>query len=906
VGAVASLVGNWPEAASLIAVPAILMVVVVLCAWRMALLPGVAVVATVLLHRHASPGWFALLAVVAVICGEALRRGLPPVLAWPLLAAPMVALSRGGVVESAAMAALAIVPAASMLLYVPRRPLSLAPRCRGRWDHHVFVGLAGTSSAVALSQLAGLPPAVVGASPLRSMVLVASIGMVAWLVSLACRRATRLFAQDGVRAAWPLEVLQARAFIRRRAGRQRHEAARSKRQLQDLRRLALRLQDQLKRAEAGAHQGSQHRDEAAGDRDDIQARYRALLEGDSEAVMFIDAGVITALSRATSTVLGFPPGELLGKPVGLLIPHDHVTPHPFDEADAGHSGADGETVEGPVRLASGKQRQFRISIQRFRSGGTVHRLVRLQDARPMQRALATLEEVQRMNRQADQARDVFVATMSHELRTPLHGLIATLDMLRTGGDSTEAFQHQLSIARSSARALLKIANDVLDVTRIKSNLFTLERRRFSMNAMLREVVEEASARAASLGLSMSSEVVDALPPSFIGDPGRLKQILGNLVSNALKFTASGGVTLRVRYDGRRCIVDVQDTGPGIPADKRNSIFEPFVQLESTARRQAGGAGLGLTISRRLAEAMKGELTLHDSGPRGSTFRLSLPLEASDEAPPEDDSQRIFTNPRGRILVVEDNPANRYVAEALLAGMDCPATIVEGGEQALRLLQEQDFDLILMDCQMPGMDGYETTRRIRGMLDRRVPIIAMTANAMADDRNHCLAAGMDDFLPKPFNRAELNTVLCKWLAPGSASDAEPTPLDARIGMHPDLDVGVFDELRESLKWKNEPLERICAAFTASVERALPLLDAPDADRKALGRNLHTVMGSAGMVGARQVEFLAGQMQRALNDNRAGALDGAAAMLERATRRYERAVNRRVNMVPEHSREAGRDG
>jgi hypothetical protein len=158
--------------------------------------------------------------------------------------------------------------------------------------------------------------------------------------------------------------------------------------------------------------------------------------------------------------------------------------------------------------------------------------------------------------------------------------------------------------------------------------------------------------------------------------------------------------------------------------------------------------------------------------------------------------------------------------------------------------------------------------------------------------------MDDFLPKPFNRAALNAVLCKWLAPGSTADADPTTqLDARIGMHPDLDVGVYDELRESLQWKNEPLERIRTAFTASVERALPMLDSPDADRKALQRQLHTVMGSAGMVGARQVEFLAGQMQRALMDNRAGALEGASSMLARALQRYGRAVDRRLNMGTE---------
>jgi PAS domain S-box-containing protein len=726
-----------------------------------------------------------------------------------------------------------------------------------------------------------------------------------YLLAAWCRAATRQLerrlqapfagnkARDDSRrkGRLPADLAAGCARIRRRKHKLYRSAERSRRQLLELRRVAVHVQEELKRSE-----DAMRRSGAATSGEETQARYRVLMEQAGDAAIFVDNnGNIAAASRAAASLLGYQPAELPGKPLASLIPHDHVTPHPFDDREPLPQDEPGGSIPAPVRTAAGKSREFEIQVQPFLVRGAPHRMIRLRESGQLREARATLEEARQISRSADQARDVFVATMSHELRTPLHGLIATLDMLRSEGTATEDFQRQLSIARSSARALLKIANDVLDVTRIKSNLFTLERQRFSMTTILREVVEEASARAGSLGLVLSAEVADRLPPSFVGDPGRLKQILGNLVSNALKFTSTGGVTLRVQYDGKLCTVDVKDTGEGIPADKHGCIFDPFVQLGSNTGRQAGGTGLGLPISRRLAEAMKGQLTLHQSSSRGSTFRLSLPLEASNEQPPEDDSQRVFTNPRGRILVVEDNPANRYVAEALLAGMDCPTTIVEGGQEALALLQEEDFDLILMDCQMPGMDGYETTRRVRQLLERRIPIIAMTANAMADDRSHCLAAGMDDFLAKPFNRQALNSILCKWLAPGSSNVAEgTTELDARIGMHPDLDVGVFDELRESMQWKNEPLQRIRASFASSIERILPLLENPQADAKALLRHLHTLMGSSGMVGARQVEYLAGQMQRAFQENRAGALDGAAGILRRAMQRYERAVDRRVHM------------
>src|SRR5690606_38160591 len=234
-----------------------------------------------------------------------------------------------------------------------------------------------------------------------------------------------------------------------------------------------------------------------------------------------------------------------------------------------------------------------------------------------------LEQAQVVTRSMHQSRDMFIATMSHEMRTPLHGLIATLDMLR-GSEATGEFQHQLAIARSSAKALLKIANDVRDFTRIGSAQFALDRRPFSMTRLLREVLEEAHARAASRSLELKANIPAQLPPSFIGDPARLKQILGNLVSNALKFTREGSVTLDVAWDGRQCLIDVIDTGEGIPQDKRERIFEPFVQAHSRNRSQPG-TGLGLPISRRLAEAMGGDLVLLRSGDDGSTFRLSLRL-----------------------------------------------------------------------------------------------------------------------------------------------------------------------------------------------------------------------------------------------------------------------------------------
>jgi CheY-like chemotaxis protein len=499
---------------------------------------------------------------------------------------------------------------------------------------------------------------------------------------------------------------------------------------------------------------------------------------------------------------------------------------------------------------------------------------------------------------AQRASGHFVAMMSHEIRTPLHGLMATIDMLRDEPLSPEG-SHRIGIARVSARTLLNIANDILDLSRIDAGAFPLEHKPFDLASVLREVVDEARARAQSLGLELRVTTEGARPRSLVGDPARIKQILANLLSNALKFTVTGGVSVLARYDGRRCIIDVVDSGEGVPEDKRDVIFDPFVQMESKVSRRAGGAGLGLAISRRLCEAMGGSLILVNTGPRGSTFRASLPLPASDEEPLEDQSQRILKNPPGRILVVEDHPANQYVAKSLLESLECTVSVAGTGAEALELLGGETFDLVFMDCQMPGMDGYETTRRMRAILHRYIPVVAITANAMVDDKQRCLDAGMDDFLPKPFNKSILSDLLCKWLVPGANAFNEGASADeiiaARIAGLPALSAPVFDELWQSLQWRLSPLRKIYESFLSVAHETLDMLQqaaGPD-EAPMLGRKIHTLLGSAGMVGARQVERVAAWLQEALKSDRRDELQTGRVLLAQTVRRFEKELEQRLD-------------
>jgi CheY-like chemotaxis protein len=443
---------------------------------------------------------------------------------------------------------------------------------------------------------------------------------------------------------------------------------------------------------------------------------------------------------------------------------------------------------------------------------------------------------------------------------------------------------------------LNIANDILDLSRMEAGAFPLEHKPFALSRVLREVVDEARARAQSLGLELRASHEGQLPRSLIGDPARIKQILTNLVSNALKFTNAGSVSVQARYDSAWCTIDVIDTGAGVPQGKRDVIFDPFVQAESKGSRRGGGAGLGLPISRRLCEAMGGSLVLVSTSPGGSTFRATLPLAPSEEEPLEDQSQRILKNPPGRILVVEDHPANQYVAKSLLESLDCTVTVVGTGAEALDLLGERAFDLVLMDCQLPGMDGYETTRRMRAFLHRYIPVVAITANAMIDDRQRCLDAGMDDFLPKPFTKSTLSDLLCKWLVPGAniSSDGDMTE---RMMQLPVLVGPVFEELWQSLQWRIGPLRKIYESFLSVAHETLDILHraAATGDGTVLARRLHTLFGSAGMVGARQVERVAAWLQEAVKADRRADLETGRVLLAETVRRFEVELERRLESL-----------
>jgi CheY-like chemotaxis protein len=382
------------------------------------------------------------------------------------------------------------------------------------------------------------------------------------------------------------------------------------------------------------------------------------------------------------------------------------------------------------------------------------------------------------------AKSKFLAHMSHELRTPVHGVMGMLELVGRTEPGPQQ-QRYIETARRSAEALLGIINGILEISKIEAGKIELEQTPFDLHELVREVTETFAEMAQGKGLRLTRTVPPNLPKRLLGDAGRLRQILTNLIGNAVKFTENGQVGVLaevVEQDGSSAFIgfEVSDTGIGIPLDKQRHVFDAFAQADGSTTRRYGGTGLGLSIAKQLCELMGGSIELDSEPGRGSIFRFTARFacaEPETNAEPDRRSQALATEaPQDevagtRVLLVEDNPVNLEVALALLENSGCEVDTASNGIEALENYEAGVYGVIFMDCQMPEMDGFEAAAEIRRRelgSGRRVPIIALTASAIEGDREQCLAAGMDDYLPKPFTATQMRSALLSWLTPAAGT------------------------------------------------------------------------------------------------------------------------------------------
>lgn len=376
-----------------------------------------------------------------------------------------------------------------------------------------------------------------------------------------------------------------------------------------------------------------------------------------------------------------------------------------------------------------------------------------------------LKQARKAAEEANEAKGRFLANVSHELRTPMGAILGMIDLALDDADFGAETRDHLQIARSSADLLLMLLNELLDFSRIEAGKLTLETGDFNLRDAVTETARMLAVRAEQQGLTLHCRVADDLPEFLVGDHLRLRQVLTNLVGNAIKFTPQGEVAIeavaRERRENEVCLgIAVRDTGIGISPEDQRKIFAPFAQADTSTTRRYGGTGLGLAIAAHLVRLMGGTLAVDSQPGLGSTFRFNVWLPLGNAPAPAKSSSESPDQPPARplqILLAEDTPANQKLIQTILTRRGHAIEVAGDGLQAHDLARQRDFDLVLMDVQMPGMDGFETTAAIRGLTDRAratVPIVAMTAHAMKGDEQRCLQAGMDGYLSKPIDAAAL--------------------------------------------------------------------------------------------------------------------------------------------------------
>jgi PAS domain S-box-containing protein len=499
-----------------------------------------------------------------------------------------------------------------------------------------------------------------------------------------------------------------------------------------------------------------------------ETQFRLITENIGDLIVCLDrTGTRTYASPSCQAVTGYTPEEF------LAIPRDQ-TSHPEDLhifTDAIQSMfTDRKTTCFEARAYHKDGRMLWIEARNnivldAETGEPIEIITIVRDVTERKQAASLLEQARRDAVEASRAKSEFLASMSHEIRTPMNGIIGFTTLLLSS-EVTPEQQEMLQLLKESGESLLAIINDILDLSKIEAGALELEAIPVQLPQLVERAVALIDSAAAEKGLRLSVDIGQDVPEWVAADPTRLRQVLLNLLSNAVKFTASGGVSVRVcrHGDGRRILFEIQDTGIGIPDDRLHLLFRPFSQLDRSTSRRYGGTGLGLAICKHLVEAMgEGELGVSSAVGSGSRFWFAAALPPSAAPIGAPIGRGAAATKSARVLVIEDMIINQLVVEGILTRAGHKVAIAEDGPSGVEAVQLAGFDLVFMDIQMPGMNGLEATQAIRALGGRyaEIPIIALTANAMAEEIEQCRAAGMNDHLAKPIDHERLLECVARW-------------------------------------------------------------------------------------------------------------------------------------------------
>jgi PAS domain S-box-containing protein len=504
-----------------------------------------------------------------------------------------------------------------------------------------------------------------------------------------------------------------------------------------------------------------------------ERQYRELVEGATDIIYELDSGGrFTFVNEVMLNMSGYTQEEMIGRLYGDLIhPEDRTYAAQFYR-DQLKTGTEISYLEFRMIGKHGQVAWIGQNVRYFYDGAWVSSVrVVARDITQGRQAQLALQKTKEEAEQATRAKSQFLSMMSHEIRTPMNAIIGLTNLL-ADSKLTEEQRANVALLKFSGENLLTIINDILDFSKIEARKIVLESIDVDIRELIRQTIQIQQPRAFEKSIRLSYAVDSAIPLYLKADPVRLIQVLTNLVSNGIKFTHEGSVMLEAKLLSKKdedvtLILSVADTGIGIEANKLNSIFESFSQAEDATTRKYGGTGLGLAITRKLVELMGGTITVDSTYGQGATFTCTLTLPVGKEpVTAETESIDALAVPAGgMVLLAEDNTMNQLVVISFLRKWNVESMIAVNGSEALALIKRKTFDLVLMDLQMPEMSGYEVTQRIRAMDDpyfKHVPIIALTASAMAEVKDRVLATGMNDFLSKPFQPQELKRILAKYL------------------------------------------------------------------------------------------------------------------------------------------------